>query len=98
MIKGKTSSGFKYEIADEILKDWRFVQSMSKLKELEDNSDSIELDFINIMAEIEKLIFSDKGKAFEKHLANKNNGFIPTDIFLAELLEIIKHDDSTKNS
>lgn len=96
MIKGVTSSGFKYEIDENIKKDWRFIQKLTKLKELED-SDSKEVDFINIMADIEKLIFADNGKAFEKFIASKNDGHMPTDIVLKELIEIIRGDD-TKNS
>lgn len=96
MIKGTTSSGFKYEINENIKKDWRFVSNLTKLKQLED-SDSLEVDFINVMAEIESIIFSDKGKAFEKHIMKNNEGIIPTDVVLAELMEIIKN-DATKNS
>lgn len=96
MIKGTTSSGFEYEINENIKKDWRFIQKLTRLKELE-NSDSKEIDFINIMADIEALIFADKGKAFEKHIASKNDGIVQVDVILKELLEIIKS-DATKNS
>ena len=54
-IKGKTSSGYEFEINEEIMKDWRFVKKLSKLKELEEDSDSIEIDFINIMSDIETM-------------------------------------------
>lgn len=96
MIKGVTSSGFEYEINENIKQDWRFVQKLTKLKELEE-SDSKEIDFINIMADMESLIFADKGKAFEKHIASKNDGLVPTLVVLKELLEIIKNKE-TKNS
>lgn len=95
MIKGVTASGFHYELKEGIEKDWRLVQCLTKLKELED-SDSEEIEFINSMATIEKLIFTDKGKALEKYLASKNNDVIPTDEMLKELLDILKN-DSTKN-
>ena len=96
MIKGKTSSGFKYKLNDNIKKDWRFIQKLTKLKEIEDSA-SKEIDFINIMAEIESIIFEDKGKAFEAHIAKNNDGIVPIDIALKELLEVIKGDE-TKNS
>ena len=96
MITGTTSSGFKFEIDENIKKDWRFIQKLTRLKELED-SDSKEVDFINIMADIERLVFADKGKAFEKFIASKNNGLMPTDVVLKELIEIIRSDE-TKNS
>ena len=97
-IKGETSSGFEFEIDERILKDWGFIKKLSKLKELEDNSESMEVDFINIMADIENIIFVDKGKAFEEHIAKKNEGMMPVDIVLKELLEVIKGKKETKNS
>ena len=96
MIVGVTQSGFNYEIDENLKNDWRFISTLTKLKELED-SDSAEVDFINVMADIEKMLFADKGKAFEKHIAKLNEGRVPIDIVLTELLEIIKNDE-TKNS
>ena len=31
MVKGKTESGFEYEIDEKIVKSWRFVKEMAKL-------------------------------------------------------------------
>lgn len=96
-MKGTTTSGFEFEIDDRILTDWRFVSELTNLKDLED-SDSKEIDFIGSMKNIEKLIFKDNGKAFEKHIASQNDGAVPTDVLLKELLEIIKSKAETKNS
>lgn len=97
MLEGRTSTGYEYSIDESILKDWRFVRNLSKLTELEDNSDAIETDFINIMSELEKIIFADKGKSLEKHIQSLNNGKVPTDILLRELVEIIKSKNEIKN-
>lgn len=97
-IKGKTSSGYEFEINEEIMKDWRFVKKLSKLKELEEDSDSIEIDFINIMSDIETILFDDKGKTFEEHIRKSNRGLMPTDIVISELLEVIKSKPEIKNS
>lgn len=96
-MKGTTTSGFEFEIDDRILSDWRFVSEMANLKDLED-SDSKEVDFIVSMKNVEKLIFKDNGKAFEKYIASQNDGTVPTDVLLKELLEIIKSKAETKNS
>lgn len=96
MIKGTTSSGYKYQIDERIKTDWNFVRKLALLEELQ-FSDSKEIDFINIMAEIERIIFADNGKSFEAHIAKKNDGFTPTEVILRELIEIIKGEE-TKNS
>ena len=97
-IKGKTSSGYEFEINEEIMKDWRFVKKLSKLKELEEDSDSIEIDFINIMSDIETILLEKKKKTFEEHIRKSNSGLMPTDIVLSELLEVIKSKPEIKNS
>lgn len=97
MIKGKTASGYEYEIDENVLTDWRFVSKLASLAELEDSSDAIETDFINAMAEIEHVIFKDKGKSFEKHIAKCNGGTVSTEVLLRELIEIIKGNGETKN-
>lgn len=93
---GTTSSGFKFDISDDILKDWRFVKCMAEFKNLEE-SDSQEVDFINATAKLESILFKDKGKAFEKHIASQNDGLIPTDVLMTEIFEIIQSNDEVKN-
>ena len=97
MIEGSTSTGYSYCIEDKVLKDWRFVRCLSQLKDLEENSESVEFDFVSIMSEMEKILFSDKGKSLEKHIAKLNDGTIPTDVLLKELIEVIKTNEETKN-
>lgn len=95
-MQGSTSSGFKCEIDDSVLHEWDFIKAMVKLKNLED-TDSKEIDFVMISIEIENLIFPDKGKAFEKHIAETNGGKKPTDVVIKELYEIIQSNDQLKN-
>ena len=75
----------------------RYVDYKRTLKDLEENSESVELDFVSIMSEMEKILFSDKGKSLEKHIAKLNDGTIPTDVLLKELIEVIKTNEETKN-
>lgn len=95
-MQGITESGFEYNINDAVLRDWSFVKAMAEIKYLEE-SDSEEIDFINISAKLEKILFKDGGKAFEKHIASLNDGFVPTDVLIKELFEIIKSRPETKN-
>lgn len=99
MIKGITTSGFEYSIDERKLSDWRVIKNLAKLKDLEDVSDNedVALDFINIMGNIEEIIFADKGKAFEKHILSQNNGIVAPVVALKEILEILKSNKETKN-
>lgn len=99
MVKGITSSGFKFELDEKKLSDWRVIKNLAKLRDLEDSSDEndVALEFISIMANIEELIFEDKGKAFEKHILKTNDGIVAPVVALQELLEILKSNKETKN-
>lgn len=97
MIKGTTSSGFKYEIDENILSDWRVVKKLSQLTKLEGESNDDAMAFILIMSDIEEIIFKDKGEAFEKHILKNNNGIVAPTVALSELFEILKSNSKTKN-
>lgn len=97
MLNGRTSTGFEFLISDSVLSDWRLVRNLAKLETLEENPEAIEIDFINVMAEIESIMFKDKGKALEKHIQSQNEGAVPTDVLLKELIEIIRSNNQTKN-
>lgn len=98
MIKGTTSSGFEFELNEDRLKDWRLVKRLSELQSFENNTDSVsEMKFIEIMVDIENLIFDDHGKALENFIASQNAGTVPMDKMLAELLQVLKSNSSTKN-
>lgn len=96
MIEGTTSTGYKFSIPEAIKSDWRFVRKLSELAGLEE-SEAQEIDFIRIMGDIEKILFPDKGKGLENHIASIKEGTVPTDFLLKELLEIIKTNPETKN-
>lgn len=100
MIKGITSSGYKYEIEEERLQDWRLLKALAKFKGMSED-DTVEdeqaFEIIEIMGTVEEIIFKDKGKAFEKHILKKNNGIVAPVVALKELFEIIKSHQSTKN-
>lgn len=97
MIKGKTSSGFRYTLKDGVLTDWRIIKKLARLSEMEDEAESSVLDFINIMSDIEEIIFPDKGEAFEKYILDHNDGIIAPQVALKDLMEILKSNEQTKN-
>ena len=100
MVVGTTSSGFNYKIDRSILGDWRLVKLYAELQRLSDVDEDGEetLKFIGIMADIEALMFKDKGKAFEKHILKNNDGIVAPVVALQELMEILKSSKQSKNS
>lgn len=101
MITGVTSSGYKYKVNEDILSDWRVVKELAKLKGFEDideeDTDRI-LDFINVMASVEGLIFKDGGKGLEKHILRHNNGVVAPLVLFQDLMDIFKASKEAKNS
>lgn len=96
MVTGTTSSGFEYSIDERVFKSWAVVSLLGELAKLEE-SDSTEIDFINVMAELERNLFTDKGKALEKHIKAANDGFAPTAEVLKNLIEIVQSSQQLKN-
>lgn len=97
MLSGKTTSGYKYNIPEEKLSDWRIVKKLARLKSIDGESDEAVLDFINIMSEIEEILFDDKGEAFETHILKKNDGIVAPAVALQELMEILNSSKTSKN-
>lgn len=98
MINVKTSSGFETEINEDRLKDWRLVKRLSALQALEKTKkEGVELEFVAVMADIERLLFDDEGEALESFIAENNEGSVPTDILLKDLIDCIKSNEKTKN-
>lgn len=96
-MKGVTESGFEYDIEEEKLSDWRVVKKLAKLTELASEDEGDALRFINIMSDIEELIFKDKGRAFENYILRQNNGTVAPAVALKDLISIFKNARS-KNS
>ena len=99
MITGTTQSGFSFEISEENLSDWRFVKklkSLQKFEKMEATKDT-ELKFVELMIDVETFLFDDNGEALEDHVASLNDGRVPLDKFLIELVDILKTNEKTKN-
>ena len=101
MVSGVTPSGFKYTIDEKMLSDWRVIRELAKLKGIEDvdeDDTDVMLDFILVMAEVESLIFKDKGKKLEKHILKNNDGQVAPLILFQDLMAIFQANQKTKNS
>lgn len=92
IIEGKTKSGFKFSLDERILDDWRFVDAIG-LSESDDASEQI-----RGMRDLVKIVIGDRYDAFKKHIADKNDGFIPRDAVTDLVIEIVNLSRELKNS
>lgn len=93
MVKGKTKSGFKFEVRENIGDDARVAWYVS-LSSDEDDATK--------MRGMRKLLQLITGSDLEyerllEHVAEKNGGSCPQDAVQAELAEIITASNTTKN-
>lgn len=94
IIKGTTKRGFKFAIDKRIIKDYRFVEIISKT-----NSDDENEQLVNVTKMVD-LLFNDKKKKeeFLKFLSDED-GFVDSETVLSEVAEIIrKLGDDVKKS
>lgn len=91
MIKGKTKSGFKYELDERIKSDWRVLEAIT---DTESEDASVMMRGIKDLANL--LLGDNKQKLFE-HISKKNDGFVPSESVIAELTEILSTESSLKN-
>lgn len=83
-MQGKTRSGFEYDIDDRILKDWRFINALTKCQ----NSEGIKQ--LEGMQEMVNLLFGNKLEDFMKHIAEQNDGFVPSEAIMADVQDIFE--------
>ena len=91
LINGKTTTGFEFAIDDRIKKDWRLVKLYADLTGANDQSAQI-----SACMELVKMLFTDGGAALEDHVKSLNEGFVPADVFMTEISEILNYDDDLK--
>lgn len=91
MLKGKTSTGFKFEVDERVLEDWRLITNI-ELAESADLTDKVK----GVTALVHLLLGNNEPKLME-HIAKKNDGFIPTEAIINELASIITTTKELKN-
>ena len=83
-MQGETKSGFKYEIDDRVLKDWRFVEAIT---EADKGKGVAQLEGARKMIH---LMFGEDYDKFMEHLAAQNDGYVPSEAVMAEVKEILE--------
>lgn len=91
-MEGKTKSGFKFKVDERILTDWRFTMAVAKTQSA---SDMEKLHGAHEMVDL--LLGADGEKALQDHVAKHNDGFVPADVFMAEVTEIMMAVPKAKN-
>ena len=87
MIKGKTSSGFEYEILEEQLNNYELLESIA---ELEENA-------LALPKVVNMLLGKEQKNKLTKHLRTKD-GMVPLDKMMNEITEIFQSKSEIKNS
>ena len=84
-VKGKTKSGFAFEIDSNIFKDWLFLKALKKMTANGDDS-------IDAVGDVIKTLFNDQNEEDRliEFIAQKNDGRVPIDVIGKEVGEIMK--------
>lgn len=87
MIKGKTKSGFSYELDKERLNNYELLEA---IEELEENP-------LVLSRVVNLLLGKEQTKKLKDHLRTEN-GIVPTEKLSEEITEIFQNQGETKNS
>ncbi|NLD31369.1 MAG: hypothetical protein GX662_03810 [Trichococcus flocculiformis] len=87
MIKGKTKSGFSYELDKERLNNYELLEA---IEELEENT-------LVLSRVVNLLLGKEQTKKLKDHLRTEN-GIVPTKKMSEEITEIFQNQGETKNS
>ena len=87
MIKGKTKSGFSYELDKERLNNYELLEA---IEELEENP-------LVLSRVVNLLLGKEQTKKLKDHLRTEN-GIVPTEKMSEDITEIFQNQGETKNS
>lgn len=84
-VKGKTTSGFAFEIDSNVFRDWLFLKAVRKMTSDGDES-------IDAVGDVIKTLFNDQNEEDRliEFIAQKNDGRVPIDVIGKEVGEIMK--------
>lgn len=88
----KTKSGFKCDINEKVLDDWRFTRAVAKTHADDD------IERMNAAVDLVSLILRDSEDAYYKYVESKNGGIVSEDIVTKDLISIIEQIKALKNS
>ena len=92
-MKGKTKSGFKFDIDERILDDWAFIKAIAKADDSENPS-----AMLAGTVELVSLMFGKNEKALMDHIRAHHDGFAPQEAVKDEILDVIEQSKNLKNS
>ena len=87
MIKGKTSSGFEYQLSKARLENYELIES---LNEVEENP-------LALPKTVNLLLGKEQSDKMKEHLRDEE-GLISTEKLSSEIMEIFQNQKETKNS
>lgn len=93
MVKGTTSTGFKYEIADGVAQDYEFIECIL----VADNKNANEMDRLRATMKMCEIILGKNKDALLEHIRKNNNGIASIEMVSAEVAEIIEESNTLKN-
>lgn len=91
MIQGKTKSGFKFEIDERVLSDWRLLLNIERTES------EVLTERVKAITELVHLLLGSNESKLMEHIAKKNDGFVPTEAITDELASIISSAKELKN-
>ncbi len=93
MVKGKTSSGFEFEVNEKVTKSWEFTKTVKLVKSRDD------ADQVSGVVDIVHMLLGNQEDALMDHLRD-SDGYAMTADIVAEISEILaiiqKEDPETK--
>lgn len=84
MITSTTSQGFKFEVNEEMLNDWRFVKAIRK-SESNDPGERL----LGVTDIVFFLLGEEQADKLAEFIAEKNEGKAPIDVMYATVVEIL---------
>jgi hypothetical protein len=84
-MQGITRSGYQFDIDDRILSDWRFTVALTKCQKMKDQFEGLEG-----IQEMVRLLFGNKYEDFLKFISDKNDGYVPAEVIMAEVQDIFE--------
>jgi len=93
MLKGKTQSGFEYNVDEKMTKDWRFIRLVKKMTKGSNEDQIAALDDALIMV----LGSEEEADRLLQHIEKQNEGYAPADKVVEEFNEIISSINEEKN-
>lgn len=91
-MKGKTKSGFKFDIDERIVDDWDLLEAIA-MAESEDVGEQIKGSL-----KVADLLLGEEKEALKQFIRNKNDGYVPAAEMTNMIAEIITSVRELKNS